>query len=94
LISPAQFRKQIAPGSVGKGKNRSDLYFAYGFVVANGWLVQNPIINGYSGGFGYNLATGVTIVVETTKSETAHHRRMGLRRPPRGTQIRSPSIAD
>ena len=30
------FREQIAPGSVGKGKNRSNLYFAYGFVVANG----------------------------------------------------------
>jgi hypothetical protein len=32
--------------------------------------VQNPSINGYSGGFGYNLANGVTIVVEATKSET------------------------
>jgi D-alanyl-D-alanine carboxypeptidase len=71
LISPAHFQEQIAPISVGKGKNKPDLYFAYGFVVANGWLVQNPSINGYSGGFGYNLATGVTIVVETTKSETA-----------------------
>jgi hypothetical protein len=54
-----------------KGKNRPDLYFAYGFGVANGWIVQNPSINGYSGGFGYNLANGVTIVVEATKSETA-----------------------
>jgi D-alanyl-D-alanine carboxypeptidase len=53
----------------GKGKNRPDLYFAYGFVVANGWLVQNPSINGYSGAFGYNLANGVTIVVESTKTE-------------------------
>jgi D-alanyl-D-alanine carboxypeptidase len=71
LISPAHFKEQIAPTSVGKGKNKPDLYFAYGFVVANGWLVQNPSINGYSGGFGYNLATGVTIVVGSTKSETA-----------------------
>lgn len=71
LISPAHFQEQIAPTSVGKGKNRPDLYFAYGFVVANGWIVQNPSINGYSGAFGYNLATGVTIVVEATKSETA-----------------------
>jgi D-alanyl-D-alanine carboxypeptidase len=70
LISPAHFREQIAPTSVGKGQNRPDLYFAFGFVVANGWLVQNPSINGYSGGFGYNLANGVTIVVEATKSET------------------------
>ncbi len=71
LISPAHFQEQIAPTSVGKGRNKPNLYFAYGFVVANGWLVQNPSINGYSGGFGYNLANGVTIVVESTKSETA-----------------------
>jgi hypothetical protein len=30
-----------------------------------------PSINGYSGGFGYNLANGLTIVVGATKSETA-----------------------
>jgi len=71
LISPAHFREQIAPTSVGKGNNKPDLYFAYGFVVANGWIVQNPTINGYSGGFGYNLANGVTIAVGATKSENA-----------------------
>ena len=57
LISPAHFKEQIAPTSAGKGRNRADLYFAYGFVVANGWLVQNPTINGFSGAFGYNPAT-------------------------------------
>jgi D-alanyl-D-alanine carboxypeptidase len=71
LISAAHFKEQIAPTSVGKGNNRPDLYFAYGFVVANGWIVQNPSINGYSGAFAYNLANGVTIVAEATKSETA-----------------------
>jgi hypothetical protein len=68
LISPAHFREQIAPTSVGKGMNRPDLYFAFGFVIANGWIVQNPSINGYSGAFAYNLASGVTIVVAATKS--------------------------
>ena len=71
LISPAHFQEQTAPTSVGKGRNRPDLYFAYGFVVSNGWLVQNPSINGYSGAFGYNLATGVTIVVSATKGESS-----------------------
>jgi D-alanyl-D-alanine carboxypeptidase len=71
LISPAHFKEQMASTSAGKGKNRPDLYFAYGFAVANGWIVQNPSINGYSGAFGYNLATGVTIVVGATKGETA-----------------------
>lgn len=69
LISPAHFKEQTAPTSAGKGRNRADLYFAYGFVVANGWFVQNPNINGYSGAFGYNPATGVTIVVEATQGE-------------------------
>src|SRR5437879_12256707 len=63
------FKEQIAPTSVRKGNNKQDLYFAYGFVVANGWLVQNPSINGYSGAFGYNMATGATVVGETTKTE-------------------------
>ena len=71
MISPAHFREQIAPTSVGKGMNRPDLYFAFGFLVANGWIVQNPSINGYSGAFAYNLASGVTIVVAATKSMTA-----------------------
>ena len=69
LISREHFKEQIAPTSVRKGNNKQDLYFAYGFVVANGWLVQNPSINGYSGAFGYNMATGVTVVGETTKTE-------------------------
>jgi len=69
LISPALFKEQIAPTSVGKGTNRPDAYFAYGFAVTNGWMVQNPSINGYSGAFGYNMPTGVTVVVETTKTE-------------------------
>ncbi len=67
LISAESLREITAPSSVGKGGNRPDLYFAYGFVYANGWLVQNPNMNGYSGGFAYNPATGVTIVVAATK---------------------------
>lgn len=68
LISPAHFKEQIAPW---KGNKRPDVYFAYGFVVANGWIVQNPAINGYSGAFAYNMANGVTITVAATKSENA-----------------------
>jgi hypothetical protein len=32
---------------------------------------RTPVINGYSGAFGYNMPGGVTIVVAATKSETA-----------------------
>jgi CubicO group peptidase (beta-lactamase class C family) len=68
LISRKHFKEQIAPW---KGNNRPDLYFAYGFIVANGWIVQNPAINGYSGAFACNMANRVTITVEATKSENA-----------------------
>jgi CubicO group peptidase (beta-lactamase class C family) len=71
LISPAHFREQIAPTSVGKGINKPDLYFGYGVIYANGWLAQNPDINGYSGAFGYHRASGITIVVSATKTPTA-----------------------
>lgn len=69
LLPPDLFAVQTAPTSVGKGVNRPDFYFAYGFVVSNqDWLVQGPNINGYAGAFAYNRANGVTIVIETTKN--------------------------
>jgi CubicO group peptidase (beta-lactamase class C family) len=68
LISPAHFHEQIAPSAAGKAAKPANVYFAYGFGVVNGWFIQNPSINGYSGGFAYNPATGVALVVEATKS--------------------------
>jgi len=67
LISPASLREITAPSSVGKGGNRPDLYFAYGFVYANGRLVQNPDMNGYNGGFAYTPTNGVMLIVAATK---------------------------
>jgi D-alanyl-D-alanine carboxypeptidase len=68
LVSPASFAEMTAPTSVGKGNNRPDAYFAYGFAVTNGWYVQNPNMNGYSGAFAYNPTHGITLVVEATKN--------------------------
>jgi len=66
-----------------RGNNKLDLYFAYGFGVANGWIVQNPYINDYSGAFGCYLASGVTIAVEATKSETAGDESPAFARSPK-----------
>ncbi|MEW6277597.1 MAG: serine hydrolase domain-containing protein [Candidatus Eremiobacterota bacterium] len=66
LLQPESFREMTAPTSVGMGRNRPDLYFAYGFVVSNGWFVQNPSMNGYNGAFAYHPTHGVTLVVECT----------------------------
>ncbi len=69
LVSAASHQEITGPRSVGKNKNRADLYFAYGFVFANGWYVQNPDFNGYAGAFAYNPTNDVTLVAVTTKPE-------------------------
>lgn len=69
LVSPESWATMIAPSSVGLGHNRADLYFCYGFVYANGWYVQNPNMNGYTGGFAYNPTNGVTLIVGATHGE-------------------------
>jgi D-alanyl-D-alanine carboxypeptidase len=51
------------------GLGKPDLYFASGFVVANGWSAQNPSFNGFSGAFGYQPDGEYTVVVYTTIGE-------------------------
>lgn len=52
-----------------EGINHPDLYFASGFVVANGWYLQNPSFNGYSGAFGYLPSKELTIIIFTTQTQ-------------------------
>jgi len=47
---------------------KPDLYFASGFVVANGWYLQNPSMNGYSGGYGYFPEEEITLIVYSTET--------------------------
>ncbi len=66
LISPESFENLV-----GRYENygREDLYFASGFVVANGWYLQNPSFNGYSGAFGFQPDGDYTVVVYSSISE-------------------------
>ena len=66
LLKPDSFAELI---SRPEGINRPDLYFASGFVVANGWYLQNPSFNGYSGAFGYLPLKELTIIIYTTQSQ-------------------------
>lgn len=43
-------------------------YYAYGFVVSNGWYFFNPNFNGYHGTCAYHPGLDVTIVVYATDS--------------------------
>ncbi len=69
LLSRRSFREMISPGAARLKANPPPVYFAHGFVVANGWYVQNPDFNGYAGAFAYNPARDLTIVIVSTKNE-------------------------
>ncbi len=68
LLNSRSFEKLISKPDAAK---RGDLYFASGFVVANGWFLQNPDFNGYSGAFGYYPPEDLTVIVYTTQTEDA-----------------------
>ena len=68
LLSRNSYREMISPAAPSRTPNRLGPYFAHGFIVANGWYLQNPDFNGYAGAFAYNPAYDITIVVASTKS--------------------------
>ena len=70
LLTPQSFQEQTKPPASYAKNKTSEPYFAMGFGVVNGWFIQNPDLNGYIGLFAYNPSKKLTIVVETTLSET------------------------
>lgn len=66
LLSPGSFNELV---SRPEGISSPELYYASGFIVANGWYAQNPSFNGYSGAFGYLPSKELTIIIYTTQSE-------------------------
>ncbi|MES2784855.1 MAG: serine hydrolase domain-containing protein [Pseudomonadota bacterium] len=68
LVSPASHREITAPARLDLRSNPPALYFAHGFIYANGWYLQNPDFNGYSGAFAYNPTHDLTLVVVATKN--------------------------
>lgn len=66
LLTPAYYDSLI---SRPPGAGNPEQYFASGFGVVNGWYIQNPSFNGYSGAFGYLPSEKITIIVFTTQTE-------------------------
>lgn len=56
-----------------KAAKNPELYYATGFVVSNGWYVQNPSFNGFSGAFGYEPEKNLTVVIFTTETEETNN---------------------
>ncbi|WP_240800397.1 beta-lactamase family protein [Streptomyces sp. ICN441] len=81
LLSPAAFRTQLDPGTVGLGggtktcpatvclKNTDAEHFGLGVLVMNGWILTNPSFSGYAAVQAYLPAERLAIAVATTKGK-------------------------
>lgn len=69
LLTTESSQKLRAPDTVGKGKNKPDLYFAMGFGVVNHWLMQNPSFGGYSGVFAVLPEKNIVLIAFNTVGE-------------------------
>ncbi|MFD7440394.1 serine hydrolase domain-containing protein [Streptomyces sp. NPDC059909] len=79
LLSPAAYRTQLDPGTVGLGgatktcpatvclKNTAAMHFGLGVLVLNGWIVTNPSFSGYAAIQAYLPAERLAVAVTTTK---------------------------
>jgi hypothetical protein len=54
-------------GTVGFAGFRSDLYFGLGIIVASGWRLQNPMLNGYTGIMAYLPSRKLSVAIVTTQ---------------------------
>ncbi|MGW1881805.1 serine hydrolase domain-containing protein [Streptomyces sp. NPDC001970] len=81
LLSPAAFRTQLDPGTVGLGggtktcpatvclKNTAAKHFGVGVLVQNDWIMTNPSFSGYAAVQAYLPAERLAIAVATTKTK-------------------------
>lgn len=68
LLSPAASREQFAPDAAGLTKVAPGIHFGLGILVGNGWRVQNPNLNGYTGIEAYLPSRGISVAIVTTLS--------------------------
>lgn len=66
LLSEKSRKELRAPTTVGLGPLRKDFYYGLGLAVLNGWLAQNPSINGYGSLFAHLPAKKLSVVITST----------------------------
>lgn len=71
LVSKASHELQISDQNVGLGPLTDETYYGMGIAVANGWLLTNPQVDGYTAVIAYLPEEDTTIVVNATFGPTA-----------------------
>jgi D-alanyl-D-alanine carboxypeptidase len=64
LVSPASHALQVGDQNVGLDDQTEAFHYAMGSGVTNGWIYNNPRLNGYKGLAAYLPAKQITVVVE------------------------------
>jgi D-alanyl-D-alanine carboxypeptidase len=67
LISKRANRERTAPITAGMPPFTPKLHYALGVLVANGWQLQNPFINGYTGIAAHLPAKDLSLAIVTTQ---------------------------
>lgn len=68
LLSPAASRERFAADPAGLGRVAPGIHFGLGILVGNGWRVQNPNLNGYTGIEAYLPSRAMSVAIVTTLS--------------------------
>lgn len=68
FLSRKNFKLQTEPARLGLGMNKKEAYYGYGVIMLNGWIAQNPNLQGYATMFAYLPAKKLSIVVTATQS--------------------------
>jgi CubicO group peptidase (beta-lactamase class C family) len=69
LLSPAASRERVAADPNGLGHVGPGIHFGLGILVGNGWRVQNPNLNGYTGIEAYLPSRGISVAIVSTLSQ-------------------------
>lgn len=67
LISKRANRERLAPITAGMAPFNKHLYYSLGIAVTDGWQVQNPFLDGYTGAVGYLPSQDMTVGIVTTQ---------------------------
>lgn len=66
LISPAAARERVANTSAGLPGTRPGFHYGLGELVAGDWVIQNPMLNGYTGVMAYLPQRRLSLAIVTT----------------------------
>jgi D-alanyl-D-alanine carboxypeptidase len=71
LISPPAYRESVADTSAGLPGTKPGFYYALGQLVDNGWIIQNPMLNGYTGVMAYLPKRKLSLAIVATTRASA-----------------------